>query len=159
MYSAQIRILKQVDHESLATLLQRLDRLRLPAERLAVCGDHREGYLTDLDSHQYGPAGPMRDLRREGKKEGPYQSRKGKFQHQQVRRLLVASYLLERKRPRLIASWFARPGLVVYRMVSISSVAADTTESMRSAARGITVQEGATHHDPQCHCFSFSRTC
>jgi len=50
MNSAQIRIFKQVYHESLATLLQRLDRLRLPAESLAVYGDHREGYLADLKS-------------------------------------------------------------------------------------------------------------
>jgi len=89
-------------------------------------------------------------------REVAYQSRKGKFQHQQIRRLLIPSYLLERKRAWLIAPWFARTGLVVYRTVSIKNVAAGIVDSMRSAAGGITIREGATHHH---HYFSFSQTC
>lgn len=77
----------------------------------------------------------MRDMGRQRIEEGPYQSRKGKFQHQQIRGLLIASYLLERKRPWLIAPWFALTGLVVYRLISTKYVAAGTVESMRSSCR------------------------
>lgn len=77
----------------------------------------------------------MRDIRRQRIEEGPYQSREGKFQQKQIRGLLIASYLLERKRPWLIAPCFARTGLVVYRLISISNVAAGTVESMRSSCR------------------------
>lgn len=48
MYSAQIRVLKQVHQERFATFLQCLNGLRLPAVSLAAYIDHTQGNLSDL---------------------------------------------------------------------------------------------------------------
>ena len=48
MYGAEIGILEQMHHERLGTFLKRLDRLRLPAERLAVDRHHGQRDLANL---------------------------------------------------------------------------------------------------------------
>ena len=95
-------------HERLATFLKRLDRLRLPAEGFAIYRDHGEGDFTNLENRQMGIAGAFRKPGKE-----PYQSRERKFEHQQIRRLLVSSYLLQRQSARPIAPLFARSWFII----------------------------------------------
>ena len=52
MYGAEIGILEQMHHERLGTFLKRLDRLRLPAERLAVDRNHGHRDLANLNGRR-----------------------------------------------------------------------------------------------------------
>lgn len=108
MDSAQVRVLEQVHQEGLCALLQRLDRLRLPAQAVAANRHEREGDFADLWEVSWGGA---KGWKRSKGWMDAYEAREREFQEQEIGRALVPPDLAQGDGAGLVALWFARDGV------------------------------------------------